>query len=83
MLTPERLMHRLLLLLELLDQAADPPNRERVEAFRCELPIPLNLGFELLAPVTHGTPLIGREREALSVIDNSHERGDDDSNDAA
>jgi hypothetical protein len=73
-------MHRLLFLLQLLDQAADPLNRKRVEALGYELAIPLNLRFELLALVTHGSPLIRRERAALSVIDNSHERGDDEHN---
>jgi hypothetical protein len=74
-------MHRLFALLQIVDQCSDALDRYAVETLGDKPAIVLDGVFELLAFSTHDSPLRpgGRERAALSVIDKSRGRIDDES----
>jgi hypothetical protein len=63
-----------------LDQFVDPLDGQRIKTSRNKFPVALNIGFELLALVAHGSPLEQAGANALSVIDRCRGRGDDGPN---
>jgi hypothetical protein len=68
-------MYCLFALLQLSDQFVDALNGQRIKAHSNEPAVAWDVGFELLALITHGSPrLDGRERVALSVIDRCRNR---------
>jgi hypothetical protein len=71
-------MHGFFAVLQFLDQAIDTLNGQCIQALRDESAVALDFGFELFAPLAHGSPLrVGRERAALSVTDRKPEQGGD------
>ena len=61
------LVHRLSALLQLFNEFVDPLSRQVIETHGDEPAVLLNMGFELLALVTHGLPRgIRREHNTLS-----------------
>jgi hypothetical protein len=64
------LVHRLLRSLQVLNERVDAVNGQRIKALRYMLAVAFDFDTDLLACVTHGSPLeVRREHAALSVID--------------